>query len=542
MKLSSYQEQGVALVVVLLLTVVVLMVILSTTASVTLGTRRGGGNERLAYQALLIAESGVGTFGARFQQAAAAAPAPLLTATDSAATWKTKLNDWLTQSNVALNRWSISGGTLQLSVVAADPITRLVSVEAVGTMSGDAAQKRVVQDFEYGLSASLSGVRPNAALISKDAVRINGSLSIDGQANVPEATRVASTATYASTASEVPLKVTDATYLQKDDYLRIDQYVYKVLTKVGNDLTVKPVNTVLTSGSITLSAQTPVRVVMNAVNQPYPLVLNPDNLAVNGAKDFIKNEKITLNGVTGTVIGVNDPVGTIRVQWQSATPGLVNEGTPVIRDVVAVRSGGLITPKTNKLDDMGIDKSADGYTKEDWDCTASGKGNNATTTCKGNRDPLLQSAYLAQSGQSLEEQLLGMTDAQINQKIPLEALGSMPQSGIHRVSAATFNTISNTSGGGVLIVDGDVDANWNGNVTFGGFIYFRNSFGGKLNGNLTINGAVAVRGQPIDGLSQELTANGNARIHYDPLVLRAAFASIQWPGSMSAKVSTWRQR
>jgi Tfp pilus assembly protein PilX len=61
-----HAQQGVALVVTLLFTTIVLMIVVSTTATMTLGARKGGVNERSAYQALLAAESGINTFAVRF--------------------------------------------------------------------------------------------------------------------------------------------------------------------------------------------------------------------------------------------------------------------------------------------------------------------------------------------------------------------------------------------------------------------------------------------------------------------------------------------
>ena len=61
----SNRTEGFALVLSLLFTGIVLLILVSTAASLVTGSRQGGANERLAYQALLVSESGLNSLPRR---------------------------------------------------------------------------------------------------------------------------------------------------------------------------------------------------------------------------------------------------------------------------------------------------------------------------------------------------------------------------------------------------------------------------------------------------------------------------------------------
>ena len=117
---------------------------------------------------------------------------------------------------------------------------------------------------------------------------------------------------------------------------------------------------------------------------------------------------------------------------------------------------------------------------------------------------------------------------------------------IRRIRAQDFDAmLKNSTSSGLLIVDGDINSNVNGNTIFNGFIYFRGNQGGKFNGNLTVNGAIAVRGGPIEGITTDdvvTDITGSLNINFNAVKLRQLLMNTRGGLTLNDTQGTWRQR
>ncbi len=525
-------QEGVALVVVLLFTVVILMIIISTTATMSLGARTGGVNERAAYQALLAAESALNTFPVRMSARLKTQPLPKRTGnpqSDHAAmnAWLGGLNSYAAggrQASLAFERLTLTatGATFQLAATGNEGNTRKIAL----------------QDFELRQVGPGVLRSPRAALTSLPRINATGSADITGQANDGVITRVAGLATRVSLADrQFTLPVQDATGLLVGDYVTVGNTTLRLDRIQGNSLTVTqvlPAGTAVAANVLTGD----VNLMLNAVAQTYATFTDPMTLKASNATDFVPGETITVNGRSAAVTGLNADTGEITVDWTGSLPTSLPEGTQILRDVRAMRSAQSITPKANKLDAYTMDSLAD--------CTGSGHGNNQTVTCAGANDPVLRGDPADPYDHFFSDMILGMTDEQID-AIPLTNASAGPmQNEIRRIRAADFDdVIKNGNSSGILIVDGDINSNVNGNTVFNGLIYFRGNQGGKFNGNLTVNGAIAVRGGPIEGLTTDDVATdltGSLDLNFNAVALRKQLAAVQGYSSLGAVKGTWRQR
>ncbi|MFC4638984.1 pilus assembly PilX N-terminal domain-containing protein [Deinococcus hohokamensis] len=514
-------QQGVALVIALLFTAIILMVVVSTTATMTLGARQGGASERQAYQALLSAESAQNTFAVRVNQRLAAAP--------FAATTPAALADWLAPlspyGDASLTFEHISGasGTFALDVVSS------------GSAGG--ALKRVVRSYQLQLGALPLGLRPRAAVTSLPAIDASGSAQVTGSANDgPVATVRGSAVTLAANAAGLSLPVDDTSGVLLGDYVTVSGATFRVEGRTADALTLVRVPTTsptatLLSGNVTLT--------LNAVASSAGTVTDPLELRVSNARDFVVGETVTVAGQSASVTAVNPSQGTATLDWTAGLPAALSEGTPVLRDIRALRSAWNIDPKANKLDAYGITTSGSFV----QDCLNS-------STCAGEHDPLLRPT--SGSDAFFTPMLLGLTDAELNAAVPLSTSSTTPRStdpmthAVRRINASDFDElIRNGRSSGVLIVDGDLNSNANGSGTFEGFLYFRGNHGGKFNGTLTVNGAVAIRGGSIEGLSSDdvdTNLTGNLTVHFDAVALRRQLLMARGLPELRAQTGSWRQQ
>ncbi|WP_146009474.1 pilus assembly PilX N-terminal domain-containing protein [Deinococcus planocerae] len=521
-------EEGVALVVVLLFTAIILMAVVSTTATLALGARGGGVDERGAYQALLVAESGQNTFAARVGSLARTSP--------YTGTRTSELTAWLG----TLGTYSLgTAGTAELSLLNVTPKTTGATFTLRSQGSAPGAAKVVVQDYVVTNARLPRTFRSRAGLTSLPAIDAsNGNQRTEGRANDGVATRVRSGGTPLSLPALQPgvtLPVEDTGAVLVGDYVRVNGATFRVDGKEEASLSLVRVLPTSPTAPLTLSGD--VTVMLNAVAQTSPTVGNPGDLRVSNAGDFLVGEELTIAGKAATVQAVDAGNGTVRLGWPSGAPASLPEGTQVFRDVTGMRSAADITAKSNKLDDISM--TSGGQTTND--CTTS-------TLCAGERDPLLASPTPGNpSDPFFTEQLFGLSDEELNDLVPLDNDPTLPQGEIKRVSAADFDRIfsGNARGSGVLIVDGDINSNINGNVTFDGMIYIRGNQGGKFNGNMTLNGAIAVRGGPIEGITTDDTttqATGSLLINYDAVSLRSQLLNARGVFRVQTEPGTWRQQ
>lgn len=514
------REEGVALVLVLLFTAIVLSIIVSTTATLALGARGGGVDERAAYQALLAAESALNTFAVRAQERTTTQPYTGSSASDLA-TWLDNLKTYSSGSS--------STASLTFEKLSSTPGGSTLTVIAHGQAAG--ATKAVLQDYRLTPANLPKTFRSRAALTSLPAINANGSADIDGRANDGIVTRVQGSALSLPVLSTtVTLPVDDTTGVLAGDYVKVSGATFRVDSKDSTSLNLTRVSA---AGSASLSLSGDVTLMLNAVAGSYISLSDPSTVKVSNYSDFIVGETVTVAGKTGKISQIDVNNKSVQIKWTSGIPSGLAEGTQVFRDVTAMRSAGEIDVKQNKLEAYSMN-SGD-QTRND--CTSA-------TICSGENDALLQHA---DNAPFFTQQLLGLSDQELDNRVPLSRPPFTMNNQIKRIKAEDFDeAIKNSNSSGVLIVDGDINSNVNGNTTFNGLIYFRGNQGGKFNGNLTVNGAIAVRGGPIEGITSkdDVTTDitGNLTVDYDAVKLRQHIFNATGAPKVETVASTWRQR
>lgn len=530
-------QAGVTLIVAVLLTGIVLLLIVGVTATLALGSRQGNADERLSYQAVSAAESGLNTMVVRVKQRM---KTHSLTATDWVGTKR-----WLTQNSWA--DYVTPSGKAELKFYSQSTTWPfIIDVESTGKVGG--ATRRVIQTFKLERGGLPPNLKLRSALTSLPRINANGNAIITGTANSGVVTKVSSTVPLDAAQSNsrtFNLPVGDVQGLKVGDYLKIDSTTLKVnsIDGVAKTLNVTVVPDTATMPS-SINTNKPVTLLLNAVGKPDSTNTNPRVIQVSNANDFVPGETVTIGNFTAKVVSVGTDGRSLTLDQ---TPGTsLTEGTPIRRDVTAMRSAENIDPKDNKLEHYTIDGVQD--------CTKDGK--KAIPDCRGANDQVLRNLMATANANPNDtdkqkfftDYLLGITDDRLNELLPLSnSTQPLTTNEIRRIPAANFDeVIKNGNSTGILIVDGDINSNVNGNTTFNGFIYFRGNQGGKFNGNLTVNGAIAVRGGPIEGLTTDDVATditGSLKINYDAVKLRKVMLNAT--GGMpqfKADPSTWRQR
>ena len=525
------RDRGVALVITLLFTGIVLMIIVTTSATLVSGARSGGADERRAYQALLAAESGLNTVMVRVNQRLLTTPYTGSTQAD--------LQTWLTGLNAAPEA-ALFPATLSFTPQGADRFT----VESRGSAGG--AVKVALQDFQLTPVFLPRGLRLRAALTSLPRINATGSAQISGQSGRGEITTLAGAGVSAATgSSQITVSVADASGLITGDYVQIPPGAaaprFRVTGISGTQLTLTGVPGPLTA-ALNAPAGTGVELILNAAAQTSLSVTDPMTQRVSNAADFTVGETVLIAGYAARVTGLSSSGGAtdqLTLDWLAGQPASIPEGTAVVRDVSAMRSGSTIQVKASAkaLGNFQMDGQND--------CAAPSGG---SVTCEGSSDPLLSTDS---ADPFFTRQLLGLSDAELDALVPLtlpDSSGTFPPmvSGIRRIRAQDFDAaLKNGVSSGVLIVDGDINSNVNGNTTFNGFIYFRGNQGGKFNGNLTVNGAVAVRGGPIEGITtDDVTTDltGNLTVNFNAAQLRQQLLTARGGAQLTSTQGTWRQR
>ncbi|WP_092264531.1 hypothetical protein [Deinococcus reticulitermitis] len=516
-----------ALLVVVLLTGMILIVMVSISASMSMGARQGGVDERAAYQALNAAESGVNTFEVRVKERLKTVGLPNRCPNQSQLlTWLDPLKTYPYDGGIKLSFDNLIGASCGWKF----------DVVSVGEQNG--GTKKVLQGFELKSGALDFDFRPRAALTSLPPINANGSADVTGTANTGKVTEVAGLT--ASLTPTFDLPVRDASGLRVGDYFKIGSTTYRVNTvtdnATGNDaLNVTALN-VPSPTSINVDLNSDLILSLNAVGAQYNTGSDPMTIKASNAGDFVPGETVTVGSDKAKVTAIDKVNQTVTLDWVSGFSGTLSEGTTIFRDIAAMRSAESIDPKHNKLESYDMSPST-GATKV-ADCPTA-------TTCKGANDKVLEEGM--KEGQSFfTKMILGLTDAELDEAVPLSSSLTPMNDEVRRIPAANFDeVIKNGNSSGILIVDGDINTNINGNTTFNGFIYFRGNQGGKFNGNLTVNGAIAVRGGPIEGLTSDDTATnitGSLDLNYDAVQLRKQMLNSFGVPSIKAQKNTWRQQ
>ncbi|GHF34038.1 hypothetical protein GCM10017781_08570 [Deinococcus metalli] len=526
------QTEGFALVLSLLFTGIVLLIVVSTAASLVTGTRQGGANERVGYQALLVAESGLNSLPRR--------SAEYVRTTPYIGASQTELQSWLTGSSSPTNagglRAALNDSTK--NPATGDTIVSLTAQSAttftaVSTGTSSTGTKTILQDYAVTDRTLPPGLRPRSGLISRPPINTNGNATVQAQ-NVNN-----TVTTVSGAAVNIPALTTSATVpvvssagLTTGDYVKISGSTFKISAISGNVLTVIRVPGA-SSTAQTLSGN--VDVVLNAVSQSYTGVTSSTAIKVSNIADYAVGEIINIGSVKAKIATIDYSSKTVTLTWTGSPPSSIDEGTPVTRDVTALSSGSDITLVNGKVNNFkGISGGA--LTNDCADV-------NGTIQCAGAKDTVLANAGATQTSTSLSftQLLFGMTDEELSDLVPLTTSNFPTLSGgIMRIRGSDLaSAIKGKNSTGVLIVDGDVDQNINASTTFNGLIYIRGNLIGFGNGNFTVNGSVAVRGSNTMTTS---TILGSLAINYNAVTLRTVLQSATGSKKLNVISGTWRQQ
>ncbi len=509
-------DKGIVLVAVILVSAVVLLGVLLTASISSLGTRLGVADERVAYQALLVAEGGINTFEQRIDMLT---PDELYLNTLD----QSNLNSWLTTTTDPLGQYlsdlTIDGHTTTLTITAVNQASSIATLASTSTV-GDGS-KSVLVDM-YLSRGDWSPTVP-AALTSFVPITINGNASVAGQGGSGFNGKVSATTTTsgitlpANTSSTPPfnLMVANTSLLHTGSYLEIDSYTYKVIAKESDNLTLRPLDPVGIS-SRTIANGSTVNLILSApaTEVPDPVTSSSTQFTVSDASSFMINDTIYTGSFTGTVTILNQDTDTITVTWTGFGPTISSplaEGTPIRRDVLGAASADTI--------DSGNDSIQRIF---------SGESPNDTT--------LVPSPY--GSTNDLFEQTFGMTETELL-SLPNVTTITTPTTNVSGITYLNGNWLSSgvkLCGSGVLIITGDARFTDTCAAGFSGIIYSKGEFDSY--GNAAIKGAVVTEG------SSTTVLNGTAtlyKIEYDPKALLEAGLFLA-PWDLNTIASTWRQK
>lgn len=524
---ESRRTQGFAIVVVLLISLVILMSIVTTASVTTLTTRVTTADERVAYQALLTAESGINSLEARIRS--------LPTASRYRGPFNDSTPQLKTQSLAALNAWLNAQGLATLELAEANQATlsitdlqtsptERITVRSTGKL-GDRGVKLVLVDFVRFREARLPPV--SAALTSWPDIKVSGNAMITGQAGTGASGRIDNVATATSgfvigagtpSPYSFVLQVDNAALIRVRGYLVIGGHTYRVVSREGSALQLATLERATAERIIT--AGTPVHLI------PYATAvevrsLNATTFKVSDTLGFLVNDAISVGTRQARVTGIDHQRETISVSWVGAPPSDSNpiaEGTPITRAISGATSHGAIAVQGNAaVDNPRPHNSA------------------------------ISNPFALDPTRTLFYQIFKLTYQDFTALYPTVPSGSFNGvvSGVRHIRG-TLNLTGNSSicGRGVLVVNGDLTINGSCQEGFHGLIYVRGQY--RQQGNSTINGAVVAEGRSELGHPSEETAlagtgQGEAKLAYDPRALLEASLLIA-PAEFSLSQGSWRQR
>lgn len=524
---ESQRTQGFAIVVVLLISLVILMSIVTTASVTTLTARVTTADERVAYQALLTAESGINSLEARIKNLPGARQYRG-TFDDSTPQHKTQslaeLNAWLNREGLAtLNLAEANQAVLNITDLRTSPTER-ITVRSRGTLS-DRGVKLVLVDFVRFREARIPPV--SAALTSWPNINVSGSATITGQAGAAISGRIDNIATVTvglvieggtPAPHSFALQVDNAALISVRDYLVIGGHTYRVESREGNTVQLTTLERAASERAI--AAGSPVHLIPYATAAEVGS-LNATTFEVSDTLGFLVGDTIFVAARRARVTGVDYDSDTISVIWEGAAPtdsDRIAEGTPITRAINGATSPGAIDIKGN-----------------------------ATVDNPRPHNPGISNPFALDPTRTLFYQTFNLTYQDFTARYPAISSHGFNGtiSGIRHVSGDLTLTENNSiCGRGVLVVDGDLTINGSCPGGFYGLIYVRGRY--RQQGNSTINGAVVAEGQSEFGNPAEETAlagtgQGQAKLGYDPRALLEAGLLIA-PTEFSLSQGSWRQR
>ena len=529
--MNKSREAGFSSILIVLMTAVVLIGVLTTTTTVTLGQRKNSSNELAAYTAVLASESGQETFKARATSRPFAMATPTCSGLLAQGCYQSAYTNALNSYLTSLGAITTPNGQATLSVasvsVAGDGSLAGVDVLSTSQSGNDAA--RIIRSYS---SARLNVGFPHVpgALTSYPGVNLGGNATIAGRTVTNPANTglignfmtVQNTSTgILSAGSPVTVTVTPQnqsrlSQLQAGQYVRLPTTLlnglpgadatFKVGATTGNQLTllpvqVPPVPSTLASGSLALTN------VLNGVSSSLGT-----QLTVNAVETFYPGDQVsaTVAGVTytTTVTAVNGNAITTQA-WPAGTPTLLPEGTALVKSTNAIVTTGTYSGSANQTPTSG-------------GIVAGVPGGQLITS------PV---------NDALFQQLLGTTPTALRNISTLVTSTTFTGavSGLTWLDTGSSQSINLNSqkvtGKGLLVVDGDLtlNNNGNGNCDYSGVLVVRGNL--RLQGNIQICGALIVEGAilTLDGLNvtgidstiTDVLGTGQ-KVTYDPAAIMDA--------------------
>ncbi|MEZ4630366.1 MAG: pilus assembly PilX N-terminal domain-containing protein [Deinococcales bacterium] len=525
------QEKGITLVVTLLAIVLALVSVVTMTALSSLGTQKGAVNQRLAYQALLAAESGLNTFAIR----AADYPYEGDGSLES-------LNDWL--SDNALDTLVLDDDVrANLSFIEGSE-DDIVSLEAAGEVGEARAIKQVLIDIavEEGfsnLSARL-GINVPAALTSVSEISVRGNGAVEGlDANGWDGT-VQNIGQITNLLNATTITLDNAALFKVGDYVDVGLKRYQITAITDKTLSLSeryPYGSILPVNNLKLS------LVSNALAAAATVSRNATvTIKVNHSERIFKGQVLYFgpvnSSISAEVLAVNYSSGEVQVRWGSNGHGIsLSESTAV------------------KASALGAASANDIGTKGQGDIKGGMIDNNPIAVPSG------EALFLQTFGVSKQELLGTLGQGQrsggmltVHSASQLSSL--LPISDIVYIRGDVHLTgNSGLCGRGILIVEGDVTLNGACSAGFTGLLYLTGNY--RNQGNANIAGAVVTESGTDPSMNMSMddtvvagTGKGSSKIKYDPSILMnmsndlKSLALEEDTGHMSLSVltGTWRQR
>lgn len=468
---------GFAIVIVLLVSVVALGAVITSASLTALSSRRVSSGERQATIALLAAESGLNTVLARSR-------------TDAYAyddTQHASVASWLTM--VGLDEYELAGGAT-VTIVPWNQTDGVVTLQATGTAT-DGTTRTIFQDFILDQGELDASLFANAALITKDQLRVNSNNVVIEGKDETEADWIFTGMTLA-----------DAF---EGEYVDVGGFRYRVETVVG-DGTVELV-AVPGGGTTTLTDSTAADLIPFAVARQMVATGSSSFVPVSNAALYTVGSVIYVGTGRGQVTGLTET--SLIVDWIVA-PGIVAEGTPIRMDVPSAIAdpGACPASNTNNLDQ----KLPDGCNEQDL-------GDMFDNAFQGATKSEIRDMATVYDAKDWPATVSGLTwiDASKNGNISVTSANPLCGSGI---------VILNT-GSDLEDPDGNVSIT-TGDCQFTGVIYIMGQLG--IAGNLDqLRGAVLTEGTLASNdftSIQGTSGSGTSKLAYDPVAVRDALQNL----------------
>lgn len=538
------RTDGFTLLVSVLVLVTVLVVIVGTASIVSLGTRRDVSDERVSYQALLAAESGINAFQALSEDLAAQKqgfPGATLSVSD--------LNQWL--GTVNMTPVSLSDNlsvTLDFASVrtSPSPLVTLRSRGSVVNSAGDTiGEKVVLQDFDVLSSPDFNLGGVPAALTSWPDVKVAGNAIINGEVSDPASAdgmihdvaevgpggssiTIPAVSGTPSVDDPFTIPVTETSLFREGSYVQIDGETFRVTSIGSGSITV---HRLATNGpELTITPGDSIGLYPFAVTVPISagdasLFDSTTTIRVTDPTGFTPGLTVYLKSGANTYAATVDSVSqgttldtkTVTVSWIDGPPPEIHEGDPFVRDIQDAVSAG--------------------------DITVTGAAQACETEAECTKfDNSLGNPF---TDDGLFRQIFGTDYATWSIFHPATSVfdGNLESGSIVNLDHGLNGGVDLCGGPGILVVDGDLTVNGTCDGGFRGLVYVRGKY--RQQGNSTITGAVVAEGSaefgnPSDDSTVSGTGQGEAKIGYDEGALLAAGMLLS--GKFFAVLpGTWRQ-